>query len=97
MANVPNARLEPDKAALSLTHWLYRRLYEIVRDAGPRRITPHDLASKLYAHRADGGPPSNCVKQVICARINPRIAKHGLMIRCGAGQSFYRLVRKGSD
>ena len=81
-----------DKAAIKLTHWLYRRLYEIVRDAGPEGITPHDLANKLYAHRADGGPASNCIKQVISARINPRIAEYGIKIHCGPGSSFYRVV-----
>jgi len=53
-----------DLAAVALTHWLYRRLYEIVRDAGDYGITRDALAQKLYAHRTDGGPASNCIKQM---------------------------------
>jgi hypothetical protein len=71
---------------------VYRKLYEIVRDAGPYGITPRRLADRLYADRADGGPASNCIKQIISQRINPRIAAHGVKIRCGAGQGFYRLT-----
>ena len=83
-----------DLAAVALTHWLYRRLYEIVRDAGDYGVTWDDLARRLYAHRSDGGPASNCIKQVISARINPRLAKFGLVIPCGRGQSFYRLEKR---
>jgi hypothetical protein len=83
---------EPDEPAIALTSSLYRRLYEIVREAGPYGITWRDLADKLYARRADGGPTSNCIKQIICQRINPRIAEYGIKIHRGTGQSFYRLV-----
>jgi hypothetical protein len=81
-----------DPAAIKLTHWFYRKIYETVRDAGPTGITFYDLADKMYSDRADGGPTSNCIKQVICQRINPRIAEYGIRIHCGTGQGFYRVL-----
>ena len=77
-----------DPAALALTHWLYRRLYEIVRDAGDYGITRDAFAQKLYAHRTDGGPASNCIKQIISARINPRLAAFGLAITEAQAKAF---------
>ena len=47
-----------DLAAVALTHWLYRRPYQIVRDAGDYGITRDALAQKLYAHRTDGDDPA---------------------------------------
>ena len=82
-----------DPIALTLRHWMYRQLYELVRDAGEYGITKQELIRRLYAHRADGGPESNCIKVIVCNRINPRIAKHGVKIQCGRGHSYYRLLK----
>jgi len=83
--------MSADPIAVRLTHRFYRELYQTVRDAGPMGIAPVDLTDRLYRDRSDGGPTSNCIKQVICQRINPRLAPFGIRIWCGTGNSYYRI------
>lgn len=85
----------PDEVAKEIGGWSCRRLYQLVRDAGPEGIHTRDLADKLYSDRPDGGPSTanSCIK-VMVWRINQRIAPMGVAIVCGTGYSYYRLIKK---
>lgn len=86
----------PDEIGRSLPR-ISRRVYETVRDAGAAGISSREIAARVYADDATGGPTTNSPMVLICRQINPRIARYGLRIvgRRGPG-ALHRLVRTTS-
>lgn len=58
-----------------------RQLYEIVRDAGTLGITKNELMTKLYGHRADGGPLTDNIISIMNWQLNKKLRKAGLAIK----------------
>lgn len=75
-----------------------RQLYECVRDAGQLGISNDQLMSKLYGHRADGGPNTPNIVAVMNWHINRKLRLIGLeVVGRGGPKSTYRLESYDAD